>query len=743
MIKNTKSLTENMNDKQEEAIETTEGPLLIMAGAGSGKTRVLTHRIAYLIDEKNIAPWNILAITFTNKAASEMRERVETLLGTDGNKVMVSTFHSLCVRILRAEIDKLGYSKSFNIADTSESLVIIKNILKDFNIDTTKMPPRAFLEQISKQKNELITASQYAETADNYFLEKVATVFKEYEKRLKEYQTVDFDDLIMLTVNLFQNFPAVLEKYQERYQYIHVDEYQDTNRAQYILTTLLAKKHHNICVVGDADQSIYGWRGANMKNILNFKQDYPNAHIVLLEQNYRSTGNILHAANNVIDNNTERIKKKLWTDNGEGEKIHIYQARNENEEATFVVEQIQEQMKDHDFKYGDFGILFRTNAQSRIIEETLIKSSIPYQLFGGKRYYERKEILDVIGYLKVIANPDDMYSLQRIINVPKRGIGNTTLEKVRNYAGEHGLSEFETYGQADQIQITSKAKSELLNFYSMINNWRQKIQSDDLKITDLTQEIYDQTGYLKFYKSQNNPEAEARVDNLEEFLSVTKNFDEKITDSSFEELTDNKLVNFLTDLALVTDNDDEDDTNNVSLMTLHAAKGLEFPIVFIIGMEEGLFPSQRSIMENEEVEEERRLAYVGITRAKQVLYLIFAAQRVLYGRTQANRPSRFIDEIDQDIKEISSSFNYSEESMPRAQKVRSSYRSVYQAPHPVKKQQNEGSFQVGDKVEHKKWGQGIVVQVTGQNSEQEIDVAFKDNVGIKRLMASFAPITKV
>lgn len=746
-MENKSLLLQNMNEKQEEAIRATEGPLLIMAGAGSGKTRVLTHRIAYLIDEKQVAPWNILAITFTNKAASEMRERVEKLLDIRGTHVIISTFHSLCVRILRRDIDKLGYSKSFNIADTSESLTLIKNILKDFNIDPKKFSPRAFLEQISKQKNELITANQYSKIADSYFSQEVATIYQEYQKRLQKYQTLDFDDLIMLTVKLFQKFPDTLADYQNIYRYLHVDEYQDTNQAQYILTRLLSKKYKNICVVGDADQSIYGWRGANMRNILNFKKDYPQAQVILLEQNYRSTGNILQAANNVISNNTERIKKKLWTKNDQGAKVHIYEARNENEEAIFVIKQIQQQIKDHKLNYGDFGILFRTNAQSRTIEETLLKSSIPYQLFGGKRYYERKEILDIIGYLKVIANPDDVYSLHRVINLPKKGIGNTTIERIGEYANQHQISEFTAFKYIDEIKINNKAKNEILNFYNLIKKWRQQIEDNKIGITELTEDIYKKTGYLDFYKIQSDPESQSRVDNLEEFLSVTKNFDDQVNDTSNfnQSLTDNRLINFLTDLALVTDNDHDSDEKSVSLMTLHAAKGLEFPIVFIIGMEEGLFPLKRSIMEENGMEEERRLAYVGITRAKKELYLIYADQRVLYGLVQANRPSCFIQEIDPEVKDRMSdeSDEVEDKNAEPYYKRKTNYRSVYQPIRKVHKINNLGIFKVGDKIIHNKWGQGVVVKVTGENTEQEIDVAFGRGVGVKRLMASLAPIKKV
>lgn len=743
-MENKSLLLQNMNEKQEEAIRATEGPLLIMAGAGSGKTRVLTHRIAYLIDEKQVAPWNILAITFTNKAASEMRERVEKLLDIRGTHVTISTFHSLCVRILRRDIDKLGYSKSFNIADTSESLTLIKSILKDFNIDPKKFSPRAFLEQISKQKNELITANQYSKIADSYFSQEVATIYQEYQKRLQKYQTLDFDDLIMLTVKLFQKFPDTLADYQNIYRYLHVDEYQDTNQAQYILTRLLSKKYKNICVVGDADQSIYGWRGANMRNILNFKKDYPQAQVILLEQNYRSTGNILQAANNVISNNTERIKKKLWTKNDQGAKVHIYEARNENEEAIFVIKQIQQQIKDHNLSYGDFGILFRTNAQSRTIEETLLKSSIPYQLFGGKRYYERKEILDIIGYLKVIANPDDVYSLHRVINLPKKGIGNTTIGRIGEYANQHQISEFDSFKYIDEIKANSKAKNEILNFYNLIKKWRQQIEDNKISITELTEDIYKKTGYLDFYKIQSDPESQSRVDNLEEFLSVTKNFDDQVSDTSNfnQSLTDNRLINFLTDLALVTDNDHDSDEKSVSLMTLHAAKGLEFPIVFIIGMEEGLFPLKRSIMEENGMEEERRLAYVGITRAKKELYLIYADQRVLYGLVQVNRPSCFIQEIDPEVKDQISDEKEEKNAEPHY-KGKTNYRSVYRPIRKVHKINNLGIFKVGDKIIHNKWGQGVVVKVTGKNTEQEIDVAFGREVGVKRLMASLAPIKKV
>ena len=637
-------LLNGMNPKQQEAVVCTQGPLLIMAGAGSGKTRVLTHRIAYLIEEKNVNPWNILAITFTNKAAKEMKERVVRLLKEGGNDVWVSTFHSMCVRILRRDIDRIGYTRAFTISDPSEQQTLMKRILKERNIDPKKYNPRAILGEISNAKNELDTPVDYRKRAGSFFEKIVADCYDDYQKELRRNQAVDFDDLIMLAIRLFKENPEILDYYQNKFHYIHVDEYQDTNEAQYTLVNMLAERFKNLCVVGDADQSIYGWRGANMENILNFEKDYPDTTIVLLEQNYRSTKLILQAANDVIGNNTKRKVKKLWTDNQDGEKITYYRGQSEGDESRYVISKIQEEMKEKNYDYGDFAVLYRTNAQSRIIEESLLKSNIPYKMVGGHKFYDRKEIRDVLAYLRLIANPDDNMSFERVVNVPKRGIGPGTIEKLRTSSNQYEWSLLETALNVSITPITGKAASELEGFGFMMKDLRQ--MQEYVPVTELVEEVLKRSGYQKALESERTLESETRLENIQEFLTVTQQFEKESTE-------DKTLLTFLTDLALVSDLDnlEEEPQSEVTFMTLHAAKGLEFPIVFLIGLEEGIFPLSRAMMEEDQLEEERRLAYVGITRAEKKLYITYAFSSVLYGRSQSNSASRFINEIDDEVIE--------------------------------------------------------------------------------------------
>lgn len=728
-----------LNREQQEAVKTTEGPLLIMAGAGSGKTRVLTHRIAYLIREKQVAPWNILAITFTNKAAREMKERVFQLVGPLADDLWMSTFHSLCVRILRRDIDRIGISRNFTIIDSSDQLSVIKEILKAQNIDPKKFDPRSILGTISSAKNELIQAKEYKKNAKDFYEQVVANVYEEYEKRLKKNQSLDFDDLIMVTIRLFELVPEVLDYYQRKFHYIHVDEYQDTNKAQYQLVKMLSDRYQNICVVGDSDQSIYRWRGADITNILSFEEDYPKAKTILLEQNYRSTKIILQAANHVIENNTNRKAKKLWTENEEGQKIIHYEADNEQDEAYFVVRKIKEAVVDG-ANLDDIAILYRTNAQSRVIEEMLVKANIEYTIVGGTKFYDRKEIKDILAYLRLIANPDDDLSFRRIINVPKRGIGAATIDKIAAFAEEHDLSLYQAATEVEHIGLGARAASKIVEFVSQLDNW-VKMQ-EFLSVTDLVQEVLEKTGYMEALKNEKTIEAQSRIENLEEFQSVTTEFEKRSEDKS--------LVAFLTDLALIADIDqlDEEEVEQkqgLVLMTLHSAKGLEFPIVFIIGMEEGIFPHSRSLFDQEEMEEERRLAYVGITRAEKILYLTNARIRTLYGRTNSNQPSRFIDEIPDELIETEMK-ELPQWLMPKST-ARQAAKKVLVAKRPTPTIQTTGGekfgWQVGDKAEHKKWGIGTVVSTKGEGDELELDIAFPSPTGIKRLLAKFAPITKV
>ncbi|KRL88570.1 DNA helicase PcrA [Limosilactobacillus ingluviei] len=747
------SALDGMNEQQRQAVLTTEGPLLVMAGAGSGKTRVLTHRIAYLIEEQGVLPWKILAITFTNKAAREMQERLTKLLGPSASDIWVSTFHALCVRILRRNIDKLGYNTAFTIADPGEQRTLMKRIFKEMNLDPKKFEPRNFLSAISNAKNALETPAAYQAKYQDPYHKLVGEAYGRYQKELEANQTLDFDDLIMKTIELFKTEPATLAYYQDKFNYIHVDEYQDTNDAQYQLVHQLAAKYENLCVVGDADQSIYGWRGANMNNILNFEKDYPTAQTIMLEQNYRSTQTILDAANQVIANNVNRKDKKLWTQNGQGDKISYYRAQSEHDEAYYVVKQIEKQRQAHGYAYGDFAILYRTNAQSRLIEETFMKSSIPYTMVGGHKFYDRMEIRDLLGYLTLVANPDDSLSFERVVNVPKRGIGATSLNKLRQFAADMGWSLMKAAENVELAnQISPSVKKKLTGFAEEMQ--QLQTQAANLTLTELTDAILTQTGYRASLQAVANKDlqAQTRLENLEEFKSVTQEFDQKHGDEVTT--TQEQLTQFLTDLALVSPQDElEDQTNTVTLMTLHAAKGLEFPVVFLIGMEEGIFPLARAKENPEEAEEERRLAYVGITRAKQKLYLTNANSRVLYGRIQRNPASEFVTEISEDLLQQDSPAVRSNAPFTRLKQghsTRLATTTTYTAKqtHSTKQVANQGTgaekgnWQAGDKVMHKKWGQGTVVAVNGTGTDMELDIAFP-NEGVRRLLASFAPIKKV
>ncbi|MHA6261138.1 DNA helicase PcrA [Sporosarcina sp. CAU 1771] len=733
-------LLAGMNPEQARAVKKTEGALLIMAGAGSGKTRVLTHRIAYLVVEKQIYPSNILAITFTNKAAREMRDRIDGLLGAGtGERMWVSTFHSMCVRILRRNVDRLGISKSFSILDSADQLSVVRGVLKQLNLDPKKHDARAMLNAISSAKNECIDAETYRGQLNpmNPYAKTIADVYDGYAKKLRQNQSFDFDDLIMMTLVLFERVPDVLEYYQNKFQYIHVDEYQDTNNAQYRLVNMLANKFKNLCVVGDSDQSIYRWRGADIGNILSFEKDYKDAEVIMLEQNYRSTKRILQAANDVITNNTSRYDKKLRTDNDEGESIFVYQARDEKDESQFVVGKILELRQESNLKLDQFAILYRTNAQSRVIEEYLLKSNLDYTIVGGTKFYERKEIKDLLAYLRLIANNSDDLALARIINEPKRSIGATSFDRMARFAIEHDRTIFDALREIDFMGLTPRAANEVAKFRDLIDAFTE--MQNYLSVSELVEEVLDKTGYREMLNREKSIESESRLENIEEFLSVTNTFEEHSDDKS--------LVAFLTDLALISDIDslDKDENKNtekVVLMTMHAAKGLEFPVVFIIGMEENVFPHSRSMGDDEEMEEERRLAYVGITRAEQKLYLSSARYRTLYGRASYNSPSRFIREISEDIKELVSEDNsFSIGSSPRSRTTAPVRPAVKKPVYKTSGGEKMG-WNPGDKAMHKKWGQGLVVSVKGSGDDVELDIAFPSPVGVKRLLAKFAPIEK-
>ncbi|MEJ7536896.1 DNA helicase PcrA [Staphylococcus hominis] len=725
------ALVSNMNKEQSEAVRTTEGPLLIMAGAGSGKTRVLTHRIAYLLDEKDVSPYNILAITFTNKAAKEMKKRVEHLVGEEAQVIWMSTFHSMCVKILRRDADRIGIERNFTIIDPTDQKSVIKDVLKNENIDSKRFEPRMFVGAISNLKNELKTPEDAMKEANDFHSQMVATVYSGYQRQLSRNEALDFDDLIMKTIRLFERVPDTLEYYQNKFQYIHVDEYQDTNKAQYTLVKLLASKFKNLCVVGDSDQSIYGWRGADIQNILSFEEDYPEAKTIFLEQNYRSTKTILTAANEVIKHNTERKPKGLWTANNGGEKIKYYEAMTERDEAEYVVREIIKHRKSGK-DYNDMAILYRTNAQSRVLEETFMKSNIPYTMVGGQKFYDRKEIKDLLSYLRIVANSNDDISLQRIINVPKRGIGPSSVDKIQRYALDNNISMFDALGEVDFIGLSKKVTQECIQFYEMVQNLIK--EQEFLEISEIVEEILEKSGYRQMLEREQTIESRSRLENIDEFMSVPKDYEK---DTPLEEQS---LINFLTDLSLVADIDEAQIDSGVTLMTMHSAKGLEFPIVFLMGMEESLFPHIRAIKSDDdhEMEEERRICYVAITRAEEVLYITHATSRMLFGRSQANLPSRFLKEIPEELLETPAK---SKRQTITSKSTTPSKRGFSKRTTSTKKQVSASDWKVGDKVTHKSWGEGMVSNVSEKNGSVELDIIFKSE-GPKRLLAQFAPIEK-
>ncbi|MCO4332529.1 DNA helicase PcrA [Staphylococcus hyicus] len=723
-------LVKHMNTEQSEAVRTTEGPLLIMAGAGSGKTRVLTHRIAYLLDEKGVSPYNILAITFTNKAAKEMKERVQKLVGEEAEVIWMSTFHSMCVRILRRDADRIGIERNFTIIDPTDQKSVIKDVLKRENIDPKRYEPRMFISAISNLKNELKTPQDALESANDFYTQMVAKVYEGYQKQLIRNQALDFDDLIMTTIKLFERVPDVLDYYQNKFQYIHVDEYQDTNKAQYTLVNLMAQKFKNLCVVGDSDQSIYGWRGADIQNILSFEEDYPNARTIFLEQNYRSTKTILNAANEVIRNNTERKPKGLWTANANGEKIKYYEAFSERDESEYVVREIFKQQK-KGRKLKDIAVLYRTNAQSRVLEETFLKSNVPYVMVGGQKFYDRKEIKDVLSYLRLIANSADDISLRRVINIPKRGIGPSSVDKIAAYATSNSISMFEALAEVDFIGLSKKVTQAASEFYQLINHLMQ--EQEFLEISEIVEEVLIKSGYRDMLEREQTLEARSRLENIDEFMSVPKDYEKNTP------LEEQSLINFLTDLSLVADVDEANLEDGVTLMTMHSAKGLEYPVVFIIGMEESIFPHLRAIKSDDdhEMEEERRISYVAITRAEEELYLTHASSRTLFGRSQSNPRSRFLNEIPDDLLALPERKQTTQIGQKRTAPKRGySQRTVVNKVKP-----STSEWNVGDKVTHKSWGEGMVSNVNVKNGSVELDIIFKSQ-GPKRLLAQFAPIEK-
>ena len=728
---------DTLNDRQCEAVKHTEGPLLITAGAGSGKTKVLTCRIAHLL-ELGVAPYRILAITFTNKAAKEMKERVTNLVGAQADSIWLSTFHSFCAKLLRFEVDGFhGYTRNFTIYDSSDQLVLVKDCLKKLNLDDKQFMPRSVLGTISSAKNVLMDAKAFAAQASDFYEQKVADVYALYQEKLRENNAVDFDDLLFLAVRLLQEKEDVREKYQSRFQYILVDEYQDTNHAQYALTKILAARWRNICVVGDADQSIYAWRGADIRNIIDFTRDYPDAASIKLEQNYRSTKTILHAANAVIDNNESRPKKTLWTENPAGNKIIHYQAQTEHDEADYIAGVIYNRHEISHEPYGDMAILFRTNAQSRVLEEKLMRYAIPYTMVGGTKFYDRKEIKDVLAYLRLLYNPEDSLSLTRIINVPKRNIGATTMEHVAAYAEEQGISLFEALSSTDEIPVTKRARTSLENFAAMIFDLLNDIEGKD--VLSLIETVIKQTGYgdMLDKEAEHDPQGESRKENVGEFLSVAKDY----MDSN----PDGNLQDFLENVALVSDVDDfESSDSKVTLMTLHAAKGLEFPVVFLTGLDEGLFPHSRTLLDPAQVEEERRLAYVGITRAERQLYVTNAITRTMYGRISAYMPSRFLAEIPPQLME-----DYHRKSaMPQSRttavpgKQRVSILTKPVASSLPKKHAVTDTFAKGDKVRHKIWGIGIVLDVIGEGPNMQMKIQFPTK-GVRQVVVKYAPLEKI
>ena len=726
------SLLDGLNREQQQAVQHTEGPLLILAGAGSGKTKVLTVRIAYLLAQ-GVNPYEILAITFTNKAAKEMKSRVEGLVGDVANRIWLSTFHSFCAKFLRFELDNfLGYNSNFTIYDTSDSQVVIKAALKALNLDDKYYPVGAMISAISDAKNKLMFASDYRKQARDFYQQKVADVYEYYERELRKNNALDFDDLLLVAVKLLQSNAAVLEKYSKRFKYVMIDEYQDTNHAQYLLASLLSSHWKNIAVVGDADQSIYAWRGADIQNILDFEKDYPNCTSIKLEQNYRSTKIILDAANAVIDNNEGRPEKNLWTDKVEGAKIQHFTAQSEHEEAAFIGDTIVKKHDIHGVPYGDMAILYRTNAQSRVLEEALIKRALPYTMVGGTKFYDRKEIKDVLAYLRVLYNPFDDLSLLRIINVPKRSIGATTVSKLQDYARENGTSLFMTLTQLHLVDtIKGKTKEKLEEFGILI--FTLVAEMDDKSVLDILEAILDRTGYLAQLEESTDPQDQARAENIGELLSVAKDFQDTNPTGTVED--------FLEQVALVNDVDSfEQEESKVTLMTLHAAKGLEFPIVFLGGLEEGLFPHSRTLMNPEEIEEERRLAYVGITRAEKELFISNATTRTVFGRTSSYLPSRFIDEIPAELVDsLRAKRRIPDDIKPTVPR----HMSVASRPvtKPIIRNEVIADWKVGDTAIHSKWGNGKVVNVSGEGAGMKLTIEFPTQ-GVRVVMAKFAPVKK-
>ena len=754
-------ILEQLNDKQYEAVINTDGPCLVIAGAGSGKTKVLTHKIAYLMNEKNVKPWNILAITFTNKAAKEMKERVEKLVGEASNDMWIGTFHSICVRILRKYIDRIGFESSFIIFDTSDQKTVVKQCLKQLEIDDKLLTDKSVLYEISNAKNEMLEPEQYAlRTNGDFRKEKIASVYKLYQSKLKENNAIDFDDIINFTIKIMLENPDVLEYYSDKFRYVLVDEYQDTNKAQFTLITLLAGRHGNITVVGDNDQGIYSFRGADITNILNFEKDFPGSKIIKLEQNYRCTQNILDTANNVIKNNETKYDKKLWTQNDRGDLAKIYRGDTEYDEASYIAEQINHLRRTEKYNYSDFAVLYRMNAQTRSIEDILRREDIPYKIVGGLKFYERKEIKDIIAYLRLIQNTSDNISLSRIINEPKRGIGKTSLENVEALSTQTGVSMYDIIKKADEyglgrVYINSREFIDQIEYL--------KAKKDEILISELIKETLNKTGYTKALEQENTVEAENRIDNLNEFLTVAMEFEEESADRSLEE--------FLEGITLSSDLDNVEETDDsVTLMTLHSAKGLEFPVVFLIGMEEGIFPGYKSIGEQKELEEERRLCYVGITRAKKNLYFTCAKQRTIFGSTSCNNISRFIKEIPKELLDgYEEIFDKSDNNKYESGRVyewnygKTSYGNVstYKVEPKVaaKSTENFGfrtaesflksintkkneqvdldNYKEGTRVFHKKFGEGVINYVEAEGDDLKVDITFEKS-GHKRLMAKFA-----
>mgnify|MGYP002570016841 FL=1 len=758
-------ILKQLNDKQYEAVVNTEGPCLVIAGAGSGKTKVLTHKIAYLIDEKGVLPWNILAITFTNKAANEMKERIEGLVGDVAKDIWMGTFHSVCVRILRRFIDRIGFDSSFIIFDTSDQRTLIKACIKNIGLDDKMFTDRSVQSEISNAKNEMLEPDQYTLRANGDFRkEKIALVYEMYQKRLKENNAIDFDDIINYTIKILMDNPDVLEYYSDKFKYVLVDEYQDTNKSQFTLVTLLASKNGNITVVGDNDQGIYSFRGADISNILNFERDFPGTKIIKLEQNYRCTGNILKAANSVIKNNEVKYKKQLWTENDVGNLPKVYSAKNEYDEGTYIATQIEHLRREEKYNYSDFAILYRMNTQSRAIEEILRREGIPYKIIGGLKFYERKEIKDVISYLRLIQNPSDNISLKRVINEPKRGIGKTSLDNIEKLAEDTGISMYEIIKNADQYGL-NRVFLNSREFVNVIEELRNK--KDDIKISELIKEILNKSGYTKALEEENTIEAENRIENLDEFLTVAIEFE--------DESAENKLSDFLEGITLSSDIDNmEEAEETVTLMTLHSAKGLEFPVVFLVGMEEGIFPGYKSISEPKELEEERRLCYVGITRAKKNLFLTCSKQRTIFGSTSCNPISRFLKEIPEELldgydetfgeNQENNRFEDSKYSWTYGSKDNGNIKTYkIDKKEPVsaasnitgfafrtaesflnsigKKTSNSNvdlsQYKAGVRIFHKKFGEGTISTVEPEGEDLKVDINF-DKVGHKRLMAKYA-----